>query len=74
MRRFPGRTLDELDEMDVGRFMRAIRAERMESLEERRKAYLKDSKKTKLTDAEWDEIAYHERLLDGAGLETESAA
>ncbi len=65
MRRFPGRTLEELDQIDIGRFMRAVQAERMESVEERRKAYLKDSKATKLTDAEWEQIDYHERLLSG---------
>lgn len=74
MRRFPGRTLEELDEIDVGRFLRAVQAERMEGLEERRKAYLKDGSKTKLTDAEWQQLDYHERLLTSGGHETSTPA
>lgn len=74
MRRFPGRTLEELDDVDIGRFMRAVTAERMERIEERRKAYLDDDNNAKLTDAEWLQIDYHERLLSGARHEAEPTA
>lgn len=62
MRRFPGRTLEELDQMDWGRFMRAIEAGRIEYIEERRAMGIEEP--SKLSAAEWAEIAELDELWE----------
>jgi hypothetical protein len=37
---FPGRTLEELDEMDINRLHRALLARRMEAVEQKRRRFL----------------------------------
>lgn len=63
LRRFPGRTLDELDQMDWLRFWRAIEAERIEQLEDRRSAFLAGKLKD-LPAEDWEQIAEHETWID----------
>ena len=68
MQRFPGRTLEELDGMDYGRFLRAVEAERMEGLERKRRLYLDDKLKAKdMTEAEWAAFAEHDRMVGDDG-------
>ena len=62
LQRFPGRTLEELDLMDWGRFARAIEAEAMQNVEVRRRQHLADPK-LKLTDEEWVAIERHDRMM-----------
>jgi hypothetical protein len=51
---FPGRTLEELDQMDLNRLYRAKIAARMQAVEGRRKRFLEGKIKPKEIDAdEW---------------------
>lgn len=61
MRRFPGRTLEELDGMDYGRWMRALAAEQAETLERKRAA--QSAGRGDLTADEWKRIQEHDRWL-----------
>jgi hypothetical protein len=62
---FPGRTLEELDEMDLNRFYRAKLAQQIQFVEERRKLFLQGKLKSKdLTVREWEMIVEHDRLLN----------
>jgi len=64
MQRFPGRTLEELDNVDWLRLQRAMEVERIVNVEQRHKLYLHDKLKEKdLTTAEWRMIRKHNRLL-----------
>lgn len=62
MRRFPGRTLEELDQMDWARYMRAMEAEKVMVAEEQRSAFLGGSIKTMSEDT-WKTIAENEEIL-----------
>lgn len=64
LRRFPGRTLEELDQIDWLRFLRALDAEQIETIEERRLAYI-GQKIGELRPEEWERIAEHEQWLGG---------
>lgn len=66
LKRFPSRTLDELDGMDWFRFLRAVEAEEIEAIEARRTLVL-TSKDVQLTEDEAVAIAEHDELVsDGA--------
>lgn len=61
---FPGRTLEELDQIDANRLLRVLEAKRMEAVEARRKLFMAGKLKAIDLDAdEWklitemDEIA-----------------
>lgn len=58
MARFPGRTLEELDQMDYGRLMRAIEAERMQDIEAKAR-----TQRDKLTPDEWVALERHDRMM-----------
>lgn len=62
MSRFPGRTLEELDQMDYGRLMRAIEADNMQAVEARRKAHFANPQ-LQLTPDEWVAIERHDRMM-----------
>lgn len=62
--RFPGRTLEELDGMNWGRYLRAIEAEAIGAVEERRALQITGTIKT-LTADEWERVKEHDRLLRG---------
>lgn len=62
LRKFPGRTLEELDLMNWPRYMRAMEAERIMQVEEKRLALLGGHIKT-MTPDEWELIAENEELL-----------
>lgn len=62
---FPGRTLEELDQMDVNRLLRALEAKRMEAVEARRRLFLAGKLDAKDIDAEeWTLIAAMDELDD----------
>ena len=65
LRRFPGRTLEELDQMDWGRLNRALEAGRIERLEELRSIGTNDPSKVDPDD--WAAIAELEELLNEDG-------
>jgi hypothetical protein len=62
LRKFPGRTLEELDAMNWPRYMRAMEAERIMQVEEKRLALLGGHIKSMSAD-EWELIAENEELL-----------
>ena len=62
LRRFPSRTLEELDQMDWARYMRAMEAERVMVAEEQRSAFLGGTIKTMSEDM-WKVVAENEELI-----------
>lgn len=57
---FPGRTLEELDQMDYARLQRAVEARNIEHAEELRRLTL--ARKRKATPAEYIQFARHDSL------------
>lgn len=70
MQRFPGRTLDELDAMDWGRYLRAMEAQHMGEIEAKRDAQIAGN--TKLTPDEWEQVMAHDALLEDDDGDSES--
>lgn len=68
LRRFPGRTLEELDTMNWPRYMRAMAAERIMQAEEKRSLFLGGAIKT-MSEEDWQIIAENEELLRSDGTE-----
>lgn len=62
LRKFPGRTLDELDQMDWPRFLRAMEAEAIIRVEEKRSAFFRGDVKT-MSEDEWTMIVEHDELV-----------
>lgn len=63
--RFPGRTLEELDTMDLGRYFRALQAKAMLPTERKRAAWLAGNyKQEDITGDEWAMIEQHDRLVN----------
>lgn len=61
---FPGRTLEELDQIDVNRLLRALEAKRMEAVEARRKLFLAGKLKAADLDAdEWNLIVEMDSIM-----------
>jgi hypothetical protein len=68
LRRFPGRTLDEIDGMNWPRYLRALEAERIEQVEDRRALYLaKKLKSEDLTPDDWTAIQQHDSWMADDG-------
>ena len=66
LKRFPSRTLDELDEMDWPRYLRAMNAEQVEAIEEKRKLFMADRIEAgDLSAEEWEAIREHDRWING---------
>lgn len=64
LRMFPGRTLEELDQMDWPRYLRAMEVNRVAAIEDRRRQFLAgDLDPTSLTADDWAAIAEHDRLM-----------
>ena len=64
LKRFPGRTLEELDRMNWFRLMRALEAERIQGIEERRELQITGKLKAKdLSASDWEAIKEHDELL-----------
>lgn len=62
LRRFPGKTLEELDAIDVGRLLRALKALEIERLEDLRIDILQG--KAEASKGEWRQIIRHDRWAD----------
>jgi hypothetical protein len=61
---FPGRTLEELDTMNWGRYLRAQMALHVRSVEEKRLMHMQSLiKSDQMRPADWEAIAEHERIL-----------
>lgn len=64
LKRFPGKTLDELDTIDWPRHLRAWEAESIERLEERRRQQIAgEIPADSLSADEWERIKAHDALL-----------
>ena len=61
IKKFPGKTLEELDQIDYGRLMQALEAEWIEHVEDRR--VLQMAGKIEFTEMEAYAIEEHEELL-----------
>lgn len=61
LQRFPGKTLEELDQIDWGRLMRAQHVRHIDQVEEMRELYFQ--KKYKPTPDEWAAVVRHDRLV-----------
>lgn len=69
MSAFPGRFLEELDGIDLNRYMRARAAGRYETVEARRKLFLAGKLKSEDIDADdWKLIAEMDEIENGHGL------
>lgn len=65
MLQFPGRTLDEIDEMDLLRYLRAMEARNIDTLEET--AHQVQTGKRKGSDVskeEWEQIREHQKIWE----------
>jgi hypothetical protein len=61
---FPGRTLEELDQIDLNRLLRARMAGRMQAVEMRRRRFLEGKLKPKeIEAAEWELIVEMDELV-----------
>ena len=63
--RFPGRTLEELDQMDTGRYLRALEAKEMVRIERRRQAFLDGALSAgDIAPDDWQAIREHDQLVN----------
>lgn len=64
LRQFPGRTLDELDQMDWARYLRAIEIDRIVAIEARRQQFLDGHiAPDAMTPDDWLVIQEHDQLM-----------
>lgn len=65
LQHFPGRFLDEMADMDIFRFLRALEARGIETIERVRREYLGggDDKRNP-TPEQWKQIDAHDKLFD----------
>jgi hypothetical protein len=63
MRLFPGRTLEELDQVDWPRLMRALEVRQIETVEMLRQLHF-EGKAPPMDAAQWRQIAAHDRLME----------
>lgn len=62
---FPGRTLDEIDEMDLLRYLRAMEARNIDTLEETAYQVQTGKKKgSEVSKEEWDKIREHQKIWE----------
>jgi len=65
LKRFPGRTLEEIDEMDWARYTRAMEAAQILDLEEKKVASAKGLiKPSAISAADWERIGKLEDLME----------
>lgn len=62
LERFPGRTLDELDQMDFARYWRAVEVQRIQAIERLRTLQMQDAYQP--TPAEWRQILQHDAWVE----------
>lgn len=66
LEQFPGRTLDELDNMDIFRYLRSMEARNLDNLETMRKEQTKKGGKLKASDIsqkDWKRIKEHDEII-----------
>ena len=63
MGKFPGRTLEELDGMDVLRVLRASKVQEIDRVEAMRRLSMDKDGQKRLEPEDWKAIARHDRLL-----------
>ncbi len=61
--KFPGRTLEELDSMDVLRVLRASKVQEIDRVEAMRRLALDKDGQKRLEPEDWKAIERHDRLL-----------
>jgi hypothetical protein len=62
---FQGRTLDEIDEMDLLRYLRAMEARKIDTLEETAHQVQTGKKKgSDVSKEEWEEIREHQKIWE----------
>lgn len=62
---FPGRTLDELDDMDILRYFRALQARKIDLLEDTHQMVISGKKKgAEVGKDEWEEIREHNKMWE----------
>lgn len=71
LNRFPGRTLEELDGVDVLRLLRAVRVSEIDRVEALRKMALDSDASKHLERQDWIAIRRHDRLLAHYGIASE---
>lgn len=65
MQQFPGRTLDEIDEMDLLRYLRAMEARNIDTLEETAHQVQTGKKKgSDVSKEEWEQIRDHQKIWE----------
>ena len=65
LEQFPGRTLEELDTINIFRYLKAMEARGLETLEKTRKEVMKKDSKLKASDlpkGEWERIKEYDDL------------
>jgi hypothetical protein len=67
LHQFPGRTLEELDGVDVLRLLRATRVQHIDHVEALRKLALDDDASKRLEKSDWLAIRRHDRLMERYG-------
>ncbi len=71
LNRFPGRTLEELDGMDVLRVLRAAKVQEIDRVEAMRRLSMDKDGQKRLEPEDWKAIARHDRLMSRHGGETD---
>lgn len=69
--KFPGRTLEELDGMDVLRVLRAAKVQEIDRVEAMRRLSMDKDGQKRLEPEDWKAIARHDRLMRRYGGETD---
>ena len=65
MQQFPGRTLDEIDEMDLLRYLRAMEARNIDTLEETAHQVQTGKKKgSDVSKEEWEQIRDNQKIWE----------
>jgi len=65
LQQFPGRTLDEIDEMDLLRYLRAMEARNIDTLEETAHQVQTGKKKgSDVSKEEWEQIRDHQKIWE----------
>lgn len=61
--KFPGRTLEELDAVDIPRLLRATRVQEIDRVESMRRLAVRAGSQSKLEPSDWRAIRRHDRLI-----------
>ena len=67
LQRFPGKTLEELDDVDWARLQRAMEVDRIVESERRRRAYIEAGGQADITKDDARMWEYHDRLVGDDG-------